>query len=96
MTPFAGELVHPRIVAPLTGLLTHHPDVHLTSGWRSVAHNADVGGSPISRHLLGLAVDIVGPTLTLAHIRSRAAAYGATEVLNEGDHTHLGWPRAWA
>lgn len=36
--------------------------VKVTSGFRSKAVNAQVGGSPHSQHLLGLAADIVSPT----------------------------------
>lgn len=32
--------------------------IHINSGYRSVAHNASVGGSPKSQHLLGKAADI--------------------------------------
>lgn len=33
-------------------------DVRIISAWRSVAHNAAVGGAPRSRHLQGLAFDL--------------------------------------
>jgi len=36
--------------------------VKVTSGFRSKAVNAQVGGKPTSQHLLGLAADIVSPT----------------------------------
>ena len=85
----------PRVGAAVTMLLRHHPDVRITSGRRSVEHNRIVGGAPRSRHLLGAAVDLAGPEATLRHLRAVARRYGATEVLNEGDHTHLGWPRSW-
>jgi hypothetical protein len=32
--------------------------VIVNSGWRCAAHNAEVGGSPRSRHLIGCAADI--------------------------------------
>lgn len=37
----------------------------VVSGYRSPAHNAGVGGSPTSQHMLGRAFDIHCPTLSL-------------------------------
>lgn len=34
--------------------------VHITSGYRTTAHNAAVGGSKSSQHLLGRAADFLG------------------------------------
>jgi hypothetical protein len=33
--------------------------ITIISGWRTVAHNASVGGAPSSQHLLGKAADII-------------------------------------
>jgi hypothetical protein len=85
-----------RARAAVSALLLHHPDVRITSGRRSPESNRRVGGAKRSRHLLGVAVDLVGPPATLRHLRARARAYGATEILDEGDHTHIAWPRDWA
>ena len=35
----------------------------VTSRWRSESKNRDVNGEPDSQHLLGLAIDVVGPDL---------------------------------
>lgn len=91
-----GTLVHPSIAGQLSRLLAGHPDVRITSGWRSPWDNKRVGGGTNSRHMLGIAVDLVGPKNTLTHIRQEARSLGATEVLDEGDHTHVAWPRTWA
>lgn len=32
--------------------------VRITSGWRCVAHNQEIGGHPQSRHLVGCAADL--------------------------------------
>lgn len=93
MVEFRGVLVHPAIVDRLTQLLAHHDAVRLSSGWRSVVHNREVGGVPRSRHLWGAAVDVVGPNGILAHLGKSALRYGAVEVVYEGDHLHIGWPR---
>lgn len=87
--------LRPRVRGAVTQLLRHHDEVKITSGRRNWAHNRAVGGARTSRHLTGHAVDIVGPAHVLDHLRERARAYGAIEVLDEGDHTHLGWPRNW-
>ena len=58
----------------------------LTSWWRSALGNQSVGGHRDSQHLLGLAVDVVGPSLRVT--RDLARRQGLTAVL-EGDHLHL-------
>lgn len=40
----------------------------ITSGYRSDAHNAKVGGVPSSSHTIGRAVDIYAPTSTQKYI----------------------------
>ena len=42
--------------------------VHITSGYRTAAHNAAVGGSKSSQHLLGRAADFWVEDLSLIHI----------------------------
>lgn len=61
-------------------------DVELTSYWRSVEQNRLVGGSGWSQHLVGWAVDVVGPDENLFAERVRSA--GLIPVL-EIDHTHV-------
>ncbi len=96
MVTWRGVAIHPRIAGQAAELVSHHGDVRVTSGWRSVEHNRRVGGADLSRHLLGLAIDVAAPRRTLAHLAQVARQYGATEVLLESDHLHLGWPRAIA
>ncbi|GIV82732.1 MAG: hypothetical protein KatS3mg051_2086 [Anaerolineae bacterium] len=53
-------LVHPRLVLLLEELrsaLGHRP-ITITSGWRSGAYNAQIGGAERSYHLVGMAADI--------------------------------------
>lgn len=86
----------PRVQYALDGLLRHHPDVRITSARRTRLRNRQVGGARNSRHLIGVAVDLVGPGDTLRHLKAVAPRYGATEVILESDHLHIGWPRSWA
>jgi uncharacterized protein YcbK (DUF882 family) len=72
-------------------LLSRVPGLHVSSTYRTPAHNRRVGGSPTSYHLRRRAVDVVGSrheqTLAVLHAR----AHGAVEALDEGDHAHLAW-----
>lgn len=65
----------------------------ITSGLRSPAHNAQVGGVPNSEHLTGQARDIVPPpNMTLAELGAdiQRRVPGA-KVLVEKDHVHVQW-----
>jgi hypothetical protein len=64
----------------------------ITSGLRTPAHNAQVGGVPNSAHLDGRALDLVPKGQTMAQLEAgvRQAVPGG-KVLNEGDHVHVQW-----
>jgi uncharacterized protein YcbK (DUF882 family) len=65
----------------------------VTSWLRSRKHNGQVGGVADSRHLLGLAVDVVlDDTNQVAEFHSQAATLGL-QVIIEGDHLHVQEPR---
>lgn len=85
-------------------LLSVHPELVITSGHRSPRHNAEVGGSKTSWHLVGRAVDLYHPVGRLLGTVMRTAeaqrvTHGCTgpeEVLWEkrgkpGEHLHLAW-----
>lgn len=65
---------------------TFQPGQVLTSWWRDPNLNADVGGSPESQHLFGLAVDVTGPQQGFT--QQLARQMGLTAV-TEIDHLHL-------
>lgn len=53
-------LVHPALVALLEAVREHFEQpVTINSGYRSAAHNRRIGGARNSRHVMGLAADIV-------------------------------------
>jgi hypothetical protein len=64
-------------------------DATPSSWWRSVSHNAAVGGHPFSQHLLGTAADFV-PQRGWTNAELAAAARRAGLIaIDEGDHVHL-------
>ena len=54
--------------------------VHITSGYRTTAHNAAVGGSKSSQHLLGRAADLYVEGVPVAAV----AAYAETLLPSRG------------
>lgn len=72
------------------------PGSIVTSGRRSVEHNAEVGGAANSWHTKGGAIDIDPRKagMTTAELKARIAAYAkanglpVVELIDEGDHVH--------
>lgn len=73
----------------------------ITSAERTPERNAEVGGAPNSMHLSAEAVDLTVPeryagmdrAAIEADVRQRLdqAGIGASEIIYEGDHIHIGW-----
>ena len=64
----------------------------ITSTFRTLAHNRDVGGVPNSYHLHGQAIDVARrPGVTHRQIAEAlwSAGYALVESLDEGDHSHF-------
>jgi hypothetical protein len=67
------------------------PGATVTSGARSPAHNAEVGGVPNSYHLTDQARDLVPPAgMSMAQFHNALqASLPGVKVINEGDHVHI-------
>ena len=75
-----------RFASKISRLLEQHPG-SVTSWIRSVKRNRAVGGSPNSKHLVGMAVDVVldDPSEDIAQTCNRLHL----RCFNEGDHVHV-------
>jgi len=72
--------------------------LHLTSGFRTAAYNDKVGGADDSRHMYGLAGDVVTPAAPPGDVAQIGEDLGAGGVGRYDDFTHLdvyGSGRRW-
>lgn len=92
----------PHTRAHAVRLLTVVSVLRVSSGRRSPRHNQRVGGAPGSFHLVGRAVDFVGPLAALTQAASLVRGQrigprctGPEEVLvhdvGTGTHLHVAW-----
>jgi len=66
------------------------PWLSQTSGWRSEEHNAEVGGSPQSKHRVGMAIDFISSDYGLEQANETARGLGFwTEIHGEPSHLHI-------
>ena len=74
-------LIDEELVVVLQCIREHFGQpVHITSGYRTAAHNAAVGGSKSSQHLLGRAADLWVEGTTVEAV----AAYAESLLVNRG------------
>jgi len=81
-----GQLV--AFVARIQWVMRRNPGARATSWWRSETKNREVGGSPVSQHLVGLGADFVvhfGSRIQFVN-DLRAAGLVPVEELN---HVHV-------
>lgn len=87
----AGQTAGASLIAGVFG--------KVTSAFRTVAHNREVGGVLNSYHLQGRAIDIArrkGVTHLQVATALRLAGYQLIESLDEGDHSHFAFATAFA
>ncbi len=95
----SAVLVHPR----LCGLVQRVRDrfgasIRINSGYRTGAHNKIIGGSRNSRHLYGMAADIVVTGVPPSEVADYADEIGVGGVGRYEDFTHVdvyGQNRRW-
>lgn len=87
--PYPADWVEPRLL-PLCRVLEHirtacgdHPLV-VTSGYRSPAHNAAVGGAARSRHMAGDAADIAVAGVSPRQVHAVAQTLHAAGAIRLG------------
>lgn len=71
--------------------------LQITSGYRSQALNAAVGGAKSSQHLQGLAADFVAPAFgspraVARYLAEHAEQIGFSQCIYEGQWCHVGFP----
>src|SRR5690606_6202940 len=93
---FASRDTDTQVVVSLrlVDLLQHLRDevkrpVIITSGYRTVQHNAAVGGARYSQHLFGRAADVKVEGYTVDQIANIARDIGFTGILKYDTFTHL-------
>lgn len=94
LASYGGKQFNRGVVANVQDLAERF-DLRVTSGYRSPAHNARIGGSPTSWHLTGRAADFVGNETDMQAAAAYAQQTGAVEVLihnaGSGRHLHVAW-----
>lgn len=90
MNPSAQPQAAPQGGNWLAAVSQAAPDAGVTSGYRSPADNARVGGVVNSRHMSGQAVDLVPRQgETMGQLYARLNGVPGTKAINEGDHVHV-------
>lgn len=85
--------IHPRLVRMLEGLREKWGfPIVLTSGYRCVSHNREVGGVTGSLHILGQAADIAvsGPRQSVFCELARREGFNSVLPNYERNYVHLG------
>lgn len=82
-------LVEEALIEGLSELVKIFPIIEITSGFRCVWHNKEVGGSPKSQHMLGRAADIKTLFATPAEVANAAERIACFE--NGGIGRYKSW-----
>lgn len=99
-SPWWWSRLKPGAIWCQTRLLQEHPQLRVTSGWRSVRANIAAHGKVTSGHLLGWCVDAVSSRREMELAAITARRWGARQVLihdaGSGLHLHVDWRGAVA
>lgn len=90
-TVVAGKTFNSGFAPFVDHLISQVKGLTVTSGQRTAAKNAAVGGVADSQHLAGTAVDVTGSPDAIAQATKVAQASGL-EAINEGTHLHIELP----
>lgn len=63
--------------------------ITINSGFRSISHNANVGGATNSQHLYGIAADIVISGVSISNAKNIAKTSGFSGIYNGSSFTHV-------
>lgn len=93
-------LVHPALVQSVLDPVRLHfgSPVHISSGYRSPAHNRRIGGARNSRHVYGMAADIVVRGVSPADVHAFIETLDPGGLGRYGSFTHVdvqGTGRRW-
>ena len=85
----------PREFSEIVLMLCRRFNLSMTSGYRTVKRNAEKDGHPKSRHLLGLAIDVVPDDWAMAPAAIEEARRQGIVAIHEdkgttNEHIHFG------
>ena len=93
-------LVHPALVSLLEAVRAHFgKPVRVNSGYRSPAHNRRIGGAKSSRHVMGMAADIMIKGVTPKQVQAFVEGLNPGGLGHYMSFTHVdveGVGRRWA
>jgi uncharacterized protein YcbK (DUF882 family) len=92
-------LLHPRLIELCQNVRDHFDaPANVNSGFRTNAHNADIGGASQSKHLLGMAADLDVAGVPPEEVASFAESLEVGGMGRYNSFTHLdvfGYRRRW-
>lgn len=90
-------LIHPALLVGLQAIRdAYGRPIRIKSGYRTIGHNAKIGGAPNSYHTKGMAVDITCDEMELVQGLAQALGMVARMYRDRNFlHIDVGVPRSW-